>query len=1017
MSLGAVLHRLARFILAILVSGPAVLLLDPGFALADACTYPTKQPKPLLPADPELCRTFDPVVRNPSGLPQRAYQLKLQVYLDGFCHRDKKAGWVRDKFVRDTGPSTAQLSQGIWQNSYHGTHAPVVIWYSPEMYTWMKQNRTASDEDKKSDTSAVPDGAIMVKEMYPAPGSVCREVTPEYLLPITQGAAIMVRDAKASHDGWYWGWFGWSGWQPDYPAEKPKALTNMGFAQYCLNCHSSARGNQTFAALKNIENEPGRPLVYLSAHENPVPGAAGKHREKTSSSTGPPRRTVGLDAYNPAFQAAFKLKDGAPAPSEATVSKMPPQNYDHTFVSAGGPTIHDEYLTSSQCLGCHDAGSTGLSFEMAIPVAPDDPAARGDQMWNHSPYATWRTSPMGLAGRDPIFFSQLASETQSFHPGISKVVENTCLGCHGILGQRQFAIDHFAKSGPDAGSVEERCGAFTREKLDSVPWPEHKSANPRLADAKHGALARDGISCLSCHRMVLGEAASARAAAQEQNDCVIARQEFLNPGLQGFAKTFTGSFLVDGPTNIYGPFKEPKATPMRDALGNTPAHSSTISMSQTCGTCHTVHLPVFHKGKQIGHVYEQLTFPEWAFSAYRTGISPDGPLPEGAGQRAKSCQDCHMPSVDPDGSPTRSRIASIQEYSNFPQAEFTRAPDEIDLPIREGFSRHTLVGLNIFLTKMAQQFPDVLGIGTQDPMMGKRGIDPLIYTERKMLDQAANATVKISVPSVRVDNDKGTLNADVRVVNHVGHKFPSGVGFRRAFISFEVMDQGGEVIWSSGGTDGVGRIVGDDGKPLAGEMWWTADCAKRLEPNKRIHQPHYQTISRQDQVQIYQELVSAPADIGSPQCGHGAPPQGALTTSFLSICAEVKDNRLLPHGYLPLEKRIAIARALGAKADMAEDSGPTAVGNDPDYADGKGGGDTLNYAIPLSDLKGEPAQVRARMWYQATPPFYLQDRFCTARGNDTSRLYYLAGHLNLDNSPADNWKLLVGDTGPREIQP
>ena len=41
---------------------------------------------------------------------------------------------------------------------------------------------------------------------------------------------------------------------------------------------------------------------------------------------------------------------------------------------------------------------------------------------NLSPYGTWRTSPMGLAGRDPIFFAQLASETQTFHPAISPKV-------------------------------------------------------------------------------------------------------------------------------------------------------------------------------------------------------------------------------------------------------------------------------------------------------------------------------------------------------------------------------------------------------------------------------------------------------------------------------------------------------------------------------------------------------------------------------------------------------------------
>ena len=102
---------------------------------------------------------------------------------------------------------------------------------------------------------------------------------------------------------------------------------------------------------------------------------------------------------------------------------------------------------------------------------------------------------------------------------------------------------------------------------------------------------------------------------------------------------------------------------------------------------------------------------------------------------------------------------------------------------------------------------------------------------------------------------------------------------------------------------------------------------------------------------------------------------------------------------------------------MAEDSGATAVGDDPDYRDGAGGGDTLKYVVKLADMKGKgkglnkPTSVRARMSFQATPPFYLQDRFCTAKGADTSRLYFLAGNLNLNNTAAEDWKFAIADTG------
>lgn len=984
-----------------------------------AAVCPEEQSVPVLPHDLELCRKLDPVVRDPSALPLREYELKLQEYFVNFCHRDKMSGWVRDKYVRDTGPETAHLTGGEWIGTYHGTHAPVVIWYSPEMFGWIKDNRTPADEDADTDKAPVPDGAIMVKEMYSSPASVCSAVEPEKLIPNIHGAAIMVRDSKKSHDGWFWGWFGWNGWAPDYPANQSSNLmVNMGFAQYCMNCHASARDNMTFSSQKNIEGEPGHPLVFLNQDEDPTPDTASNHPVVTLPTDQVRRLGQPLYAYNPAFTKAFQWNGPGAAPDYETVPKMPSETYDETFVAAGGPTIHDEYLTSSQCLGCHDAGSTGLQFDMTEPVSPDygdgSDAAAG-KMWNHSPYGSWRTSPMGLAGRDPIFFAQLASETQTFHKGKAKLVENTCLGCHGILGQRQYGIDvSTGKIEPIATMPKNEdpagCGAFTREVVEATPWPSEKARNEHVEYADYGALARDGISCTSCHRMVLGENISNEVKERPENKCVVERQAFLNPDVSGFAKTFTGSFLVGGPETIFGPFEDPKTAPMLDSLGNKPAHNTTLAMSETCGTCHTVHLPVMHEGKTVGHVYEQLTYPEWAFSAYRTGTSPDGPLPEGAGSISKSCQDCHMPSKTADGEPVKSRIASIQEFSNFPQAEFNRGPDEIDLPVREGFAEHTLVGLNVFLTGMAQQFPDVLGIRTQDPMMGKKGMDPLIYTEQKMLDQAAKATADLAVTNVAVDPDTAVLKADVSITNHVGHKFPSGVGFRRAFVTFDVMDRLGNVIWSSGKTDGAGRILDPSGDPLPGEMWWEDDCSARIEPEKRLHQPHHQLITRQDQVQIYQELVSTPKP-GSknPQCGHDAKPEGQLTTSFLSICAEVKDNRLLPTGYLPLDQRKAIAAALGAGADMAEDAGSLGVGNDPDYK--TGGGDKLTYAVPLADLAGAPVSVRARLSYQATPPFYLQDRFCTAKGKDRDRLYFLGGNLNLAGTQAEDWKFTIADTG------
>lgn len=965
-----------------------------GFAACRA-----ERPLPMAAVDPATCASLAAAVRRPSALPLAEYEAVLDRFLGHYCHRDPASGWVRDKDVRDTGPFTAARAGDGWRGTPHGTHAPVVIWYSPEMAGWLRANRPAAGA-RPAVAAPVPDGAIMVKEMFPAPASACAGIDPTRLFP-TSGAAVMIRDSAASRDGWFWGWYGFgssSGWGPDWPPGPANGLANMGFAQYCLNCHASARDNATFADARNMAGEPGEPLVFLSQDFFAVPPAGPSAHERVvepgddAGRLGEPLLAPDRDLL------AALLADTLPLPDWESVSRMPSETFDNTWVAAGGPTPADTFLTSSQCLGCHDAGSTGLQFDMTVPDA------ESGLLLNLSPYGTWRRSPMGLGGRDPVFFAQLASETQTFHPAAAATVETTCLGCHGILGQRQFHIDEHARTGT--------CGTFPRTMIDAVPWP---AGNPTAGHADYGMLARDGVSCTACHRMAVGAAAGAAVAGEPQNACIAERQAFLNPDNTGFARTFSGSFFVGAPDRLAGPFDDPKTAPMLAALGNRPVHDPGIASSELCGSCHTVHLPVLVDGAVVGHVYEQTTYAEWAFSAYRTGDSPDGPLPGGAGAKAQSCQGCHMPSREPDGSPTRSRIASIEEHSRFPEAENALGPDAIDLPIRDGFARHTLVGLNVFLLKIAQQFPDILGIGTMDPMMVSLGVAPLLATEDAMLDQAANATADIAVTDLGIAG--GTLAATIRVTSHTGHKLPSGVGFRRAFLTFRVLDQNGETLWASGRTNAAGLIVDAAGAPVDGELWWTDGCGGRVRPGERPHQPHYQTIGRQDEAQIYQELVAGPpAGVAAPVCGHAAAPAGELTTSFLSICAEVKDNRILPAGYLPLADRTAIATAFGAGADLAEDAGSTAIGDDPDYRS-SGGGDTIVYRVPLADLPAGavPASVSATLSYQATPPYYLQDRFCSATGPDVERLRFLVAHLDLDGTEAESWKLDLVSTGPVPI--
>jgi len=951
------LRRLAAASLACLVA-----LAAPAHA-AGRCD--DEQATEQIPTDLALCAQLEPVVRKPGALPPDQYQIQLNRFLGAMCHRNLAAGWKMDKTVRDTGPFTAALVNGKWIGTYNGTHSPLLIWYSPDMIDWLHANRPEDPAATPAQPAPIPEGAIMVKELYsPAPASSCRIDDLLRLRPNRKGMAVMVRDSAASHDGWFWGVLGWKDWEPDWPPPPSNAPSLNSFGPLCLVCHASARDNQTFASLVNIKGEPGTYLTFLS-------------QDFFLS------QSQDVDAR--VTQAA--KHDVLPPPASLV---MPSESYDHVWIPGDGPNPASTYVTSDQCAGCHSAGgASAMQFDMTIP-------GPGDKLVNLSPYGTWRSSPMGLSGRDPIFFAQLASETQSFHPGVSAKVQDVCLGCHGVQGQRQSVIQAAGDACPD----------FLRQTLDAVPVP---ATNPGAPLAPLGALARDGVSCLTCHRMVLGQADTARYQDAPQNRCVAQRQDYVNRGNSGFARSFTGSFLVGATDQVYGPFPDPKPVPMQHALGITPKQSDSITSSELCGTCHTVHLPVLRNAEELGHTYEQTTYPEWAFSAYRTGETQDGKLPSGPGPLAQSCQGCHMPNTDGKGGLFRGKIASILEHNNFPMVENGLPASDIDLPVREGFARHVLVGLNVFLIDMAAQFSEVLGIATEDPTLAERGVPGLDVTRQAMFDQAAKTSAAVGVGEVKTTGS--TLNATVTVTNKAGHKLPSGVGFRRAFVDFRVLDVAGKTLWESGRTNRAGVIVDQRGQPVAGELWWKRDCSARLNPGSNPHQPHYQVISRQDQAQIYQELVTAPPkDATAGQCGNGAKPVGELTTSFLSICARLKDNRLLPHGFLPLPQRVAISRALGAGDDMAEDTSPVGVGDDPEYRDG--GGDTLRYQIPLADIPGRPATVEAVLYYQATPPFFLQDRMCTAQGTDRDRLGYFAARLKLDHTPAAEWKLRMVSSGP-----
>ena len=174
----------------VLRSFAAALVFASAATAAKAANCPAERPQPMVASDPALCQRLEGVVRRPSALPLPDFEQQLNLYFGNYCHRDSAAGWVRDKYLRDAGPFTATFGNGAWQGVGHGTHAPVVIWYSPEMVEWLRKNRPA-DGSGPATPPAVPDGAIMVKEMYP--DAVLR-------LPRRRPAETVSDERRRSHD-------------------------------------------------------------------------------------------------------------------------------------------------------------------------------------------------------------------------------------------------------------------------------------------------------------------------------------------------------------------------------------------------------------------------------------------------------------------------------------------------------------------------------------------------------------------------------------------------------------------------------------------------------------------------------------------------------------------------------------------------------------------------------------------------------------------------------------------------
>ncbi|MEX0916017.1 MAG: hypothetical protein WDZ60_08990, partial [Wenzhouxiangellaceae bacterium] len=679
----------------------------------DGTTKPDFGEPVVLPAPPASLNNLDAKNR---------YDEALVTFINQRGYIDK--GWKSDMNWRLTGPYVGKPGSG---KSY-GVHPAVKIYYSPEVTEWMCGNR----QGELPDNAMIVKEMRSIDERLDIElnDEGCMEIPDPDLE--AESWAIMVKHADFTHDGWYWAGFSASPKDPDHPdkvtfignppindrtAVTTSAAEFFGpppvkrnplwyptgilfeplpqgsqmhnvvfpyneFGNYCVNCHASAESESTYASLDNLLT-PGlqykgynldgkmKRLVPASELRNInnalLADKHGRAAQALTAESAAPGNTYQSPFADPLAQAEsdfLRFYDQLPAMrfEQALNLRLPAETFDHRFSGPDGPA---QFVTSDQCVGCHD-GTYSNSATPNMVIKDGDTG----ELVNLSPYGEWRASPMGLAGRDPIFFSQLQSETNHL-PAMTECIENTCLHCHGVMGQRQQAID--TEGGDQCKDI------FAIEPPEGVPFGKPFALEQVTqwqdsagVDSKYGALARDGISCAVCHHI-------------EDTDF-------------GEQASFTGNFVTGPPDEVYGPFEDNTIVtkPMEHALGITPKHGKQIQNSDLCGTCHNILLPIFNNdgtphtfevdGQTLSASYEQTTHLEWVNSDF----AKPGTF--------QSCQDCHMGNQykgraleqeNLSGKVEPFRIANIEDSSFAPTTH--RLPDEdIELTPRSNYRRHQL---------------------------------------------------------------------------------------------------------------------------------------------------------------------------------------------------------------------------------------------------------------------------------------------------------------------------------------
>ena len=368
----------------------------------------------------------------------------------------------------------------------------------------------------------------------------------------------------------------------------------------------------------------------------------------------------------------------------------------------------------------------------------------------------------------------------------------------------------------------------------------------------------------------------------------------------GTDKSFSGKYEVDtsatGPQRkIFGPYKISEKNIMQTSVGFTPEYGPQMNDSGLCATCHVLFTPYLNEHDEVAGTFpEQTVFLEWMHSTYAEPPGERHDIEEIKGQ-VRTCQECHMPH---------------SEAGNVLIARYAPSGTEE----KSHFSQHHFVGANMQMLDLLQNNINRLEL--------TGGTDRFQDTKDRTLRQLQNDTATLTITDT--DRSGSSLKIDLLVTNKVGHKFPTGFPSRRAWVHLQVLDQQGKTVFESGRPMADGSVQGDDAN------------------ESQSYEPHHQTITTGDQVQIYEAVM--------------ANTQGEVTLTLLRAAQYLKDSRLLPDGFDKATAQESI-KVYGKAVD------------DPDF---KGGSDLIRYQVDIVGSSGE-LTVKADLYFTAVSAVFVND--------------------------------------------